>query len=225
MADTPTRDDRILDHIGLYSISLRPVIERLFFEGKNCGNVIQRLTKQGKIVSRPGLPSRIRYYQLATSEAIARSFPQHRTEPLGTQAINKHLAILWYCCLADGVRHRLERGDVKNNVSEHLPPGDYAVEQLEDNHRIVRLRVASSDAEDSSIVRWVRGEVSKAAKHPLLNRLQRSGQVAYTLLADTETRIPSLQRSLDDSGLLEQSTVVLAFAPSPQTLPAALRNL
>ena len=223
--ESRTRDDRILDHIGLYSLSLRPVLERLFFNGKNCGNVVQRLTKQGKIVSRPGLPSRVRYYQLTASEATARAFPQHRTEPLGTQAINKHLAILWHCCLADGTRHRIERGDVKSNVSEHLPPGDYAVEQFEGNHRIVRLRIASSDAEDSSIVRWVRGEVGKAAKHPHLSRLQRSGQVAYVLLADTKTRIPSLQRSLEDSGLLEQSTVVVAFAPSPQTLPVALRNL
>lgn len=220
-----SRDDRILDHIGLYSITLRPVIERLFFEGKNCGNVIQRLTKQGKIVSRAGLPSRIRYYQLTPSEATARAIPQHRTEPLGTQAINKHLAILWHCCLTEGSRHRLERADVKSEISEHLPPGDYAVEQLDDNHRIVRLRLATSDAEDSSIVRWVRGEVGKAAKHPLLRRLQGSGQVAYALLADVETRIPSLERSLEDSGLLEQATVNVKFAPSPQTLPAALRNL
>lgn len=74
MADTPTRDDRILDRIGLSSISLRPIIERLFFEGKNCGNVIRRLTKQGKIVSRPGLPSRIRYYQLATPAVDGNAF-------------------------------------------------------------------------------------------------------------------------------------------------------
>ena len=223
--ESRSRDDRILDHIGLYSISLRPVLERLFFDGKNCGNVVQRLTKQGKIVSRPGLPSRIRYYQLTASEANSRGFPQHRTEPLGTQAINKHLAILWHCCLNTGNRHRLERSDVKTNISMHLPPGDYAVEQLDESHRIVRLRIASSDAEDSSIVRWVRGEVGKMAKHPHLSRLQRSGQVAYALLADTDTRIPSLQRSLDDSGLLEQSTVGVAFAQSPQPLPVALRNL
>lgn len=223
--ESRSRDDRILDHIGLYSISLRPVLERLFFDGRNCGNVIQRLTRQEKIVSRPGLPSRIRYYQLTPSEATARAFPQHRTEPLGTQAINKHLAVLWHCCIADGKRYRLERSDVKSKVSKHLPPGDYAVEQNDGKHRITRLRIASSDAEDSSILRWVRGEISKAAKHPALRRLQRSGQIAYTLLADVETRIPSLEKTLDDSGLLEQATVVVSFAPSPQTLAIALRQL
>ena len=46
------REDNILDHIGRYRITLRAVLERLFFEGASCNNVVQRLVRQGKIRAR-----------------------------------------------------------------------------------------------------------------------------------------------------------------------------
>ena len=37
------RDELILDHIGRYTISIRRIIEDLFFEGGSCGNALDRL--------------------------------------------------------------------------------------------------------------------------------------------------------------------------------------
>ena len=35
------RDEKVLRHIGLYRLSLRTIISRLFFAGKDPGNVLQ----------------------------------------------------------------------------------------------------------------------------------------------------------------------------------------
>ena len=50
------RDDQILNHIGRYTVSIRAVIERLFFAGKDSDHVINRLLTEERIQAIP-LPS------------------------------------------------------------------------------------------------------------------------------------------------------------------------
>ena len=42
------RDERILAHVGLYHVSLRPLVERLFFAGHDARNVLGRLRAEGR---------------------------------------------------------------------------------------------------------------------------------------------------------------------------------
>ena len=67
-----TRDEGILRHIALYRVSIRAVIERLFFEGRSCDDVISRLVNTEKVLTVQRLPNRISYYRLSLSAARAR---------------------------------------------------------------------------------------------------------------------------------------------------------
>ena len=225
MSEGPSRDDRLMDHLGLYRISLRPIVERLFFDGKNSGNVIQRLLNQKRIQSRSGLPRRMRYYQLSAAEAKTRGFPVGRTEPFGSQALNTHLGVLWFCCAGETRRHLVEPDDLQRQFGEGLPSGPHAVEQDYAMHRLWRLRVAAAEAEDNSLIRWLRKEMAALSRHSQLATPLRTRQYAFMLLVDTKTRVPALEQSILEAGLTEDALIQVEFAPSHLTLAEAVKQL
>src|SRR3972149_107866 len=90
------RDLSILRHVGLYRITLRPVLERLFFAGGSWGAVLQRLRSDGWLQAGK-FPRNVSYYQLTPKAAAYLALPLSRATPFGAQALHKHLAILWFC--------------------------------------------------------------------------------------------------------------------------------
>src|SRR4051794_24289141 len=103
------RDDRIIRHIAKYGLSIRPVIEKLFFDGGTSDHVISRLIKERRIASYAGIPGGLCYYQLTLSEARARGVPEHRSRPKKGTALREALQVLWFCCMTEKNRNRLER--------------------------------------------------------------------------------------------------------------------
>ena len=103
-----SRDEEILRHLGLYRISIRPVLSRLFFAGRDPGNVLQRLRAAGLVQewpkrrasdagARAGFLTGLSYYQLTVAGALGR-VPLTRAAPLNTRALHKHFAVLWWTC-------------------------------------------------------------------------------------------------------------------------------
>ena len=222
MTESRTRDDRILDHIGLYRLSIRPIIERLFFDEKNCGNVIQRLLDQNRIQSREGLPRRMRYYQLSPNEAKSRGIPVHRTQPFGSQALNHHLAVLWFCNMGSQPRHLLEKQEQEKRFPEDLPAGAYCIERSPDGHRLYRFKIGSSDTDDTSLIRWLRHEITASSKSEALMQPMKTRQFGFGVLVDTTTRVTALQQTIEESSLAEDAFIFVEFAPSHLTLHTAL---
>src|SRR5258707_478558 len=109
------RDENILKHIGKYGLSIRAVIEKLFFGCATCDHVINRLIKEKRIVSDPSIPGGVSYYRLSLGEARARTVPDHRARPKRGAALRQALRILWFCCMWDKKRNRLERKRVAEN--------------------------------------------------------------------------------------------------------------
>ena len=103
------RDEKILDHIGRYRLTLRPVLDCLFFadDSSGCGNVLTRLIQQGYVQARQVLPRRRCYYQLTRMGAAGR-VPESRTRPLHGQALRTWLGILWFCFMEERRRRLLE---------------------------------------------------------------------------------------------------------------------
>lgn len=219
------RDEKILEHLGRYRISLRPILERLFFEGRTSGNVMQRLLKAGRVHSREGLPNRIRYYQLSASEARKRSVPTGRTEPFAAQALNVHLGVLWFCCIEKPSCHRIEEKTLKGQF-EKPPRGPLCVERSSDgSHRLWHIRVATADTEDTNLVRALRTDITDAVANRELVDPITSGQFGFVVLVDTEARKHALANSLADNESLTPASIEVHFAPSHETLPVALKNL
>src|SRR3954452_24491629 len=103
------RDEEILKHIGKYSLSTRAVIEKLFFECKTCDHVLNRLVTEKGIVSVPGIPGGVNYYRLSLTEVRRRGVPEHRARPKKGAALRQGLQVLFFCCMSEKPRNKLER--------------------------------------------------------------------------------------------------------------------
>jgi hypothetical protein len=55
------RDEKILKHIARYGVSIRAIIEKLFFEDGTCDHVLNRLIKEKRIASEPSIPGGLCY--------------------------------------------------------------------------------------------------------------------------------------------------------------------
>ena len=134
------RDQKILDHIGRYRMTLRPVLDRLFFadESSGCGNVLKRLIDAGLVTARDGLPSKRRYYQLTAKGAEGR-VPLGRTKPMRAQSLRSAIAILWFCTMGDSPRTRIESWELRDILADEglvLTANDDFVPEVPKRERI-----------------------------------------------------------------------------------------
>jgi hypothetical protein len=220
----PSRDDDMLDHIGLYRISLRSVLERLFFDGGNCGNVIQRLIKQRRIQSMAGLPGSLAYYQLTLGEARRRNVPQDRGRAFGPGALATHLAILWFCCVTSSPRRRLEGAELRD-LFGRIPSGCPHVGQGGSKPCVYRVHVVSSRTRPADIIKRLRVEIDNATRDPRLHPWIAGERYAFAVLTDTQARADALDRAIRRAELDRRARVHCQKVPSPLTVQAAIQRL
>jgi hypothetical protein len=124
------RDERILNHIGLYRLSLRAVLSKVFFGGKEaaCKDVLKRLRDDKLIKSVKGLPDKLKYYQLTRRAALLRGVPENRAVKFGPQAFPEALAVLWFCCMGKRERRRLESDRIEQLLG-HSFKNPFAIEK------------------------------------------------------------------------------------------------
>ncbi|WP_152099795.1 hypothetical protein [Lacipirellula parvula] len=112
----------ILRHIARYQVSLRPVIDRKFFNGKSggCGKAIADLKTQKLIESKEhgiadakNSKANFTLYHLSLSATRLVGATARRANAPGPTAIPRSLAILWYCCMRKTPSYRLEAREVK----------------------------------------------------------------------------------------------------------------
>src|SRR5262249_47592730 len=144
------RDTLILDHIGRYTISIRRIIEDLFFGGASCANALNRLSdKQNGLIQRvpKAFPGNYSYYQLTPKGAKSRGLPPNRATPKGEIAVAQSLAALWFCCKAPLWRKRLSDDELEKLVGS--PEGGnliYVAQNEQDEQTAVfRLFVPGED--------------------------------------------------------------------------------
>jgi len=219
----PSRDDDILDHIGLYRISLRFVIERLFFEGMNCGNVIQRLIKQKRVLSMAGLPGSLAYYQLTLGEARRRNLPQDRGRAFGPRALATHLAILWFCSVTQVPRRRLEAAELRD-LFDRVPSGCPHVGQGGPKPRVYRVYVVSSGTRIADVIKRLRSEIGSTLRKPPLGAWTAGGRYVFALLTDAAPRAEALARAVERAELHQRAQILCDGVPSPLTIQDAIHD-
>lgn len=121
VTDGQSRRDAILRHIARYGLTLRPILERLYYRNheKALDRDLDRMKEYGWIsvipnaVAEPIEPqTRYSYYQLATAGARRIGVPKSRARALGGEALTRNLAFLWYCFMTSQRRHRLNEQDL-----------------------------------------------------------------------------------------------------------------
>lgn len=195
------RDAAILRHVGLYRLSVRPVLSRVFLSGRDPGNVVKELIKKGLLQSRPGLGGRNSYYQLTERGAAASGFPGSRAEAPGPQAIQEHLGILWFCTMLGRSRTRLESDALAELFPGGPPRGEHCLEKLAGGYRVTELYVPTADTSLENVARRVREQLESALANPEVSKWVGTRQYAFAILVDTEDRAPAVRRRLGETML------------------------
>jgi len=221
------RDNKILRHIGLYRITLRPVLERLYFAGRSSGNVLQRLRDDGYIAGAK-LPGRVSYYRLSCKGVQHLQLPLSRATAFGAQALQTHLGILWFCCMGETRRFRTEGESLSKLFPGNAPKGEHCVEQG-DRQRLYQVYVPGPDTPVRRIVRELRKRFHEARLDASVERWMDGRLYAFATLVDTDKRRKALRAALKsapegDQPLISHAYFRVEVVPGIRTIKDAFGN-
>lgn len=217
------RDEKILDHIARYRVSLRPVLDRLFFDSQSSGsgNVLQRLLQGGFVTARDGLPGKRRYYQL-TAKGAAGRVSIERTKPIRAQALRSHIAILWFCTMGDVRRLRLEEWELRDILKEHAPEGRHCAVPG-DPLRVFRVQVPGARTRPPAVISALKENIQQSYQNPVLKLWMKDGIYGFAILAEAE-RAAELRSAAAQHKLHRYAPILVEPVPSSQTLTRAIHD-
>jgi hypothetical protein len=218
------RDDRILKHVALYRISIRAVIEHLFFDGKSCDDVINRLVKDNMLTVEK-LPNRISYYRLSLNAARTRGVQENRARPTGvqTRALRRTLAMLWFCCMGTNLRHRIERNMLTKFFGDAHGLGvPHCWEGTPTGKLIHRVYTPGPNTPPDDVVRTLRVDSDRAITHRLVSRFILQRSYCFAVLVEHPGRKAVLLEQLARSSPLAVP-VTIEVVPGVHELSDAIR--
>ncbi len=216
---TKDRDDAVLEHIGRYRVSIRPVLRDLFFSSSAAalGNVLTRLAKAKRIQALP-LKGGFSAYQLTREECRRRNLPENRGIPLGTDALHEAIAVLWFCRMGKPERRRLEDANAEALLPSLRIEKPHCTEHSKDADRIYRVYVPDSTSGTDSIMKTVRRYTDEIQNHPTAYDWLTHGEYAIAILVETESRKKQIEDELSKRTFPPGSHIVVEIAPGPTTL-------
>jgi hypothetical protein len=219
----PETDELILDHLGRYVISIRSVIEHLFFGGGSCGSTLTRLADR-QLIQRvtKSFEGGYSYYQLTPKGAKSRGLPPNRGLPKNETAIAQNLAALWFACRAEVPRLRLN--DDELNTLFGAPEGGNTIHVAQSGIEptVFRLFVPGEGTSvKQNYVRALKKSASDVMENKNLLPWIERGTYRFAVLVHSEVRKENLDRLLA-SEAFPKLTVQIEIAPTPSTLPAFL---
>ncbi len=212
------RDLKILKHIGLYRVSIRVVIEKAFFSGASCGNVLKRLIREQLITTGDDLPGPASYYQLTRKGAALVGFPAARATHFEPQSLQKHLAILSFCFLGKRPRHRMDESILKTIFRQDTPSGDHCLEETSNERkgRIYHVQVTGLNTSTKSLVRQTREKILKSLEEVEQRAWIESREYAFAILVDNELRADAVKQAFKNVSdkLHQQAAIYVEAVPS-----------
>ena len=218
------RDEKILKHIGKYGLSTRSVIETLFFDGATCDHVLNRLVKEKRIASAAGIPGGLSYYRLTLTEARARSFPEHRARPRKGAALRQALQVLWFCCMSEKNRTRLDRKKVGETFGNGNGSGKpHCAESDGERSMVYRIYAPGPNSRDDYLLKCLKSDTEKGMKRPELRSWIEARSFAFAVLVETPERKERLKRLISKTGPYEVR-IHVEVVPGLSNLSAVLRK-
>ncbi len=219
------RDERILRHIGLYRVSLRGVIEELFFDGESSDHVLQRLQETGRIRAIKGLPDNLSYYQLTRPEARSRGIPKHRADSRG-ERLAEDLAVLWFSCMGPRPRPRLERKPLDKVFGRGPGMGKpHCREKLSETEQVIyRVRLAGPDTDDGRLLRDLEWWFRAGLAHPKQSPYFLENLLGFAVLVEHPDRVAKLKEQIQKRDSLTPALLHVEEVPGISRLAAALRE-
>lgn len=220
------RDESILKHVGKYGVTLRVVLEELFFDGKTCDHVLSRLTSGEKAPLKTIKigKTKLHYYQLTVPEARSRSIPEHRGRTKGGTALRVAIQVLWFCCMSGLKRTRIDRRKLARQLGRGKGFGRPHVAELREGNEqgvLYRVYCPGPDARPDYLLKSLNDDYEKGLENEKLAEWIREGSFGFAVLVETEKRKQKLEQLIRDLGPTGVITIV-EVVPGLRTLATAV---
>lgn len=213
-------DLKILHHIGRYTITLRRVLQVLFFEGGNPQNTLNRLERLGYIqrVERQ-LPGNFSYYQLKKKgAAVLNDISENKAKPKDAKGLAQDLGALWFSCMSDIPRRRLTTAELRTLFGAPKGGNVIHVAQEDEEPTVFRLFIPEPDSNLDRYATTLKRAAHQACADEKLLRWIERGTYQFAVLLTNEGRIQRLAE-LIRAGEFPNLRIQLHIAPSPRDLP------
>lgn len=214
------RDIEILTHVSRYRLTIRQVLDRLFFPGgASSKNVLQRLLDEKRLQSRRFSSTGLSYYQLTLRQAREFSCPENRAKSFGAAALHENLAVLWHCLLNGRDLIRLENNEIEDQLG--FPLQIPVVHDPRTNTLSLIHVPGSLTGDDYTASKFKRLSIRIAASEKS-KQLLSDGKLDYAVLVETPERQASIDHYLSHAGFPTTPPILISLAPSPVTLQSFL---
>jgi len=235
-ASAKTKEQGVLEHIGLYSLTLRQVLDHAFFDGRDnaCNNVIKSLKQKGLIVDRHELHGRVTYYQLSEEGALRAALTTAAAAPILSR-LHQHLAILWFCFMDTVPRALVTKPDLKQFFPESASSlnAPHCLEQNGDGEFcLYRVRVVKK-VQPANLLKDLRAYIRKALSTPDTRAALLDGHYGFAILSENRERLSEFEQLVHENNLhladispSQQYVIPFCFgyAPSTETIGIALNE-
>jgi hypothetical protein len=224
--------ERILRHIARYALTLRPVLDSLFYgsQTNGCEGDLSHLrekklvtTIENAVADSEEPRTRYSYYQLTKAGAKAIGASEYRGKAQGGQAVTRSLAFLWFCCVKKPRRHRIigtelaeifgsqifvSDGDKKPRL---LLPGFHCLDKAKASYRVLHLYAPKTSVADTVV------ELNKRLRDvrqlPVVEQAIIDRQYAFAVLAETKQQQDALRLNLEKSFAHDPIKLVVTCSP------------
>jgi hypothetical protein len=212
-------DLRILNHIGRYTITLRRVLQVLFFPSGSPQAALDRLDRLGYIkrIERQ-LPGNFSYYQLTKRGASVLNISENKAKPKEAKGLAQDLAALWFSCMEESARKRLSEAEMKTLFG--APKGGNVIHaaQVEEEPTVFRLFIPEADTNLERYSTTLKRAAHQACADERLIRWIERGTYQFAVLLTNEGRVEKLAELIRAEDYPDLR-IRLAVAPSPRDLP------
>lgn len=232
VTEVSSRQLAILQHLRRYRISVRPVLDRLFYASRpdGCRADLEQLRRQSLIqvvtnaiqdATQPHV--RYSYYALLPAGAMLLGLPRPRASRVGSDALTRHLAHLYYCCFSRRRRHRLLDDELRrlfqlDSAAPSAPlaaslaiPGFHCLERQGDRFIVQQLYSPNTSATD--ILIQIRRRIQNAEEHPLLRDALRAHLYGIVVLTASRELQAEVRRLLDQEYRGSGMSLTVSLAP------------
>ena len=217
------RDEAILRHVARHRLSIRPVLQKLFFKSADAaGNVVARLLKAGLLESSK-FPDGFSYYQLTEegAKAIGLSEAPRVRDERGAHAA---LAALWFCSMDKERRLLLTGAEEKELLGVNAPGAAHCIEPAGEWSVLHELYVPGAGTSEEHVVDRLKKRIDERRKDPILRDWVASRNLGFAVLVEKEERQTALRNRIGKAELRRFTSVVVELAPGPATLGAFLHD-
>lgn len=214
------RDEQILTHVARYTISLRKVIETLFFDGMSANNKINRLVKENLLQrSSQAFEGNYTYYQLTKKGCGVLGMAPNKARPKDERGLAQDLGALWFACMGEVSRKRLSNEELRTLFG--APKGGNVIHVAQagadDETVVFRLFIPGETTRAKPFIATVKKAAHEAIGDEKLLRWIERGSYRFAVLVHDERKKAEVRKGIEEEEFPDVR-IHLDVVPTPTTL-------